>query len=91
MQKKPHLVFHVEETATEVVLFFDEEEVGRAHIEPNRELLEKLLPAIDGLLSKHGISSHDVADIHVESALPDGYSSRRVAETVANIWKWSRL
>jgi len=54
-------------------------------------LLEKLLPAIDGLLSKHGISSHDVADIHVESALPDGYSSRRVAETVANIWKWSRL
>jgi len=87
MQKKLHLVFHVEETATEVVLLCDEEEIGRAHIEPNRELLEKLLPAIDGLLAKHSLTPSDIADIRVESELPDGYSSRRIAETVAGVWK----
>jgi hypothetical protein len=67
------LAFYVEEVVTDIVLFRGSGEVSRVRIEPNRELLERLLPAID--------------DIRVESDLPDGYSSRRIAETVAGVWR----
>ena len=81
------LTLHVEEAVTDVVLFRGSEEVSRVRIEPNRELLEKLLPAIDALLAEQSIAPHDIADVRVESDLPDGYSSRRIAETVAGVWK----
>lgn len=81
------LTFHVEEAVTDIVLFRGSEEVSRARIEPNRELLEKLLPAVDALLVEHKIIPRNIADIRVESDLPDGYSSRRIAETVAGVWK----
>lgn len=80
------LVFHVEELATDVILFRDSEEIARMRIEPNRELLEKLLPAVDALLAAQKIAPRDIADIRVESDLPDGYSSRRIAETVVGVW-----
>lgn len=84
--KKSRLLFCVEETLTEVVLLRNEKEIGRMRIESNLELLERLLPAIDGLLEEHSLVPSDVLDICVESGLPDGYSSRRIAETVANMW-----
>lgn len=80
------LIMCVDENSTDILLFFSEKEIDGVRVEPNRELLEKLLPAIDELLSKHSLSSKDVTDIRVESDLPDGYSSRRIAETVARTW-----
>lgn len=81
------LTFYVEEAVTDIVLFRGSGEVGRARIEPNRELLEKLLPAVDALLAEHKIIPCNIADIRVESDLPDGYSSLRIAETIAGVWK----
>lgn len=81
------LLFRVEEAVTDVVLSRDGKEIDCARIEPNRELLEKILPAIDDLFAKHFLTPPDIADIRIESELPDGYSSRRIAETVANVWK----
>lgn len=81
------LTFHVEESATDVILLCGLEEIAKMRIEPNRELLEKLLPAVDTLLAAQKITPRDIADVHVESDLPDGYSSRRIAETVAGVWK----
>lgn len=81
------LAFYVEEAVTDVILFRGSGEVSRARIEPNRELLEKLLPAVDALLAEHKIIPRDIADIRVESDLPDGYSSRRIAETIAGVWR----
>lgn len=89
-ESKWELLFRVEEMATDVVLLCGGEEIGHTRIEPNRELLEKLLPAIDELLAKHSLAPPDIADIRVKSSLPDGYSSRRIAETIANTWKWGR-
>lgn len=82
------LLFRVEDVATDVVLFRNGKEIDHVRIEPNRELLEKILPVIDDFLSRYGLVPGDIADIHVESGLPDGYSSRRIAETVAAVWKW---
>ena len=81
------LTFHVEESTTNVILLCDLEEIAKMRIEPNRELLEKLLPAVDTLLAAQKIAPRDIADVRVESDLPDGYSSRRIAETVAGVWK----
>ncbi|MFZ1735792.1 MAG: hypothetical protein WAU31_02570 [Candidatus Moraniibacteriota bacterium] len=86
-QQECRFLFHVEEVATHVVLFRGAEEIGRVRIEPNRELLEKILPVIDGLLLEHKLLPSDITDVKVESELPDGYSSRRIAETVAGVWK----
>lgn len=85
-QQECSLLFHVEEVVTHVVLFRGAEEIGRVCIEPNRELLEKLLPAIDALLLEHTLLPSNIADIKIESELPDGYSSRRIAETIATVW-----
>ena len=89
--KEWKLTFRVEEAWSDIVLSCDAEEVGRVRIEPNRELLEKLLPTVDGFLAEHALDPSDIADVRVESNLPDGYSSRRIAETVAGVWKWNRF
>ena len=81
------IILCVGEAVTDVVLSCEGEEIGRMRIEPNRELLEKILLAIDELLTKRGVSPSDIDDVRVESNLPDGYSSRRVAETVSSVWK----
>ena len=81
------LTFYVEEAVTDIALFRGSKEVSRSRIEPNRELLEKLLPAVDALLAEHKIIPCNIADIRVESDLPDGYSSLRIAETIAGVWK----
>lgn len=49
-------------------------------------LAEKLLPAIDDMLRKNGIEAKDIEVFEVASDLPEGYSSRRIAETVASIF-----
>lgn len=81
------MIFHVREESTDIALLHNGEEIGRSHIEPNRELLEGLLPAVDALLLEHGAEFGELSDVRVESGLPDGYSSRRIAETVSGVWK----
>ncbi len=51
-----------------------------------RELAERLLPVVDTLLSHHGIQPSEIRKFDVRSDLPEGYSSRRIAETVAQVW-----
>ena len=81
------MIFRVGEESTDITLLHNGEEVGRRRIEPNRELLERLLPAVDALLLEHGVEFGELSDVRVESDLPDGYSSRRIAETVSGVWK----
>jgi hypothetical protein len=55
----------------------------RIALEDAYALAERLLPEIDALLVRHGLMPEDIEGIEVESALPEGYSARRIAETVA--------
>lgn len=84
------VLFHVEEHLTDVVLTRNGEARDRIRIESNRELVERLLPAVEELLSRRDVLPQDVSDIRVESDLPHGYSSRRIAETIRNVWTWFR-
>lgn len=58
--------------------------VGTGH-----DLAEKLLPSIEALLKKHALQTTDIQEFLVTSDLPEGYSSRRISETVASIYNFS--
>jgi hypothetical protein len=78
------LAVHKEEISLKL-----EREGGMAEkvvLEDAHTLAERLLPAVDGLLSRHGLKPEDVEGFEVESSLPEGYSARRIAETAARVF-----
>jgi tRNA A37 threonylcarbamoyladenosine modification protein TsaB len=54
-----------------------------------RQLSEKLLPAIDKLIKKNKLSAKDINRIKVKSDLGDNFTTCRIAKTVANTWNWA--
>jgi hypothetical protein len=48
----------------------------------SRDMGKHLFCAIDELLTEQGIASKDVVSFDVDSNMPDGYTSMRIAETV---------
>ena len=87
---KKTLLLRVDEAGTDICLFIDEKEIDRVRVEPNRELLERTLLAIEGLLLRHALLPKTIELLRVESSLPEGYSARRIAEAVAEIWMFAR-
>lgn len=51
---------------------------------------EKLLPAIDELLEKHKLTPEEIDSFSVDSNLGESYTSRRIAEAVANAFNWGK-
>jgi tRNA A37 threonylcarbamoyladenosine modification protein TsaB len=54
-----------------------------------RQLSEKLLPAIDKLIRKNKLKTEDIEKIKVESDLGENFTTCRIAKTVANTWNWA--
>lgn len=48
----------------------------------SRDMGRQLFQAIDELLAEQGIKSEEVAGFEIDSDMPDGYTSMRIAETV---------
>ncbi|QQS20871.1 MAG: hypothetical protein IPL87_05005 [Candidatus Moraniibacteriota bacterium] len=80
------LLFHIELNSTKVILKKKKGERDRILIENSREVLERLLLSADEMLRRHDLSRRDIADVRVESNVPEGYSSRNIAETAARTW-----
>lgn len=55
-----------------------------------RSVFETLLPAVDTMLKKHNLQQEEITDFTIESSLPDGYSARRIAETIARVFAFSK-
>ena len=51
-----------------------------------RDMGRQLFQAITELLKEHGLKPEAVGDFVVESALPDVYTSSRLAETVKKVY-----
>jgi hypothetical protein len=49
-------------------------------------IVEKMLPAIDAMLRRHHLQTGDIKKFEVISDLPEGYSARRITETIASIY-----
>ncbi len=50
-------------------------------------LSEKLLPEIDKLLKKNKVKKEDIK-IEVKTDIPAGYTTTRIAKSVANAWNY---
>lgn len=56
--------------------------------EDGANLSEKLLVEIDRMLQKNGVGKEEVSAMTVKSDIPAGYSTVRIARTVAKVWNW---
>ncbi len=54
----------------------------------DHNISERLLPLIDELLKRHDLTPKDIKNFSVETDLGDSYTSRRIAEIVANVFNW---
>jgi hypothetical protein len=66
-------------------LFCDETMVKRCLVGDGYSLTEKLLPVLLDMLAIEGLRLQDIAEYKVVSSLPEGYSTRRIAETIASV------
>ena len=53
-----------------------------------RNLMEKLLPAIDKILTRNDLAPSNIKKAQLKSDLSDNFTSPRIARTVVNVWKW---
>ncbi|MEI9966133.1 MAG: hypothetical protein WDN67_00420 [Candidatus Moraniibacteriota bacterium] len=77
---------HVGEKEATLVLSREGAERGRATWPEKRDMSERLLEATEKLLSDVGIEASEVGDFQVESTMPETFTSRRIAETVARVY-----
>lgn len=91
--KDKHMNFLLEVGKSEVFLSLKQENetFEKMPVGTGRDLMENLLPAIDSLLRKHGLEVGDIKGFEVVSDLPEGYSARRIAETVAAVYSFAVL
>ncbi|MFA6973679.1 MAG: hypothetical protein WC238_03015 [Parcubacteria group bacterium] len=53
-----------------------------------RQMSEKLLPAIDGMLKKNKLVPREIEKMTVQSDLGDNFTTFRLAKTVADAWNY---
>jgi tRNA A37 threonylcarbamoyladenosine modification protein TsaB len=73
---------HIEKEKSRLALLDDGKEVASKEWNEGRDMGRRLFSAIDELLAEQGIGPEDVADFEIDSDIPDGYMSMRIAETV---------
>jgi hypothetical protein len=76
----------VRKDQSRLTLFKDENEVAVREWPEARDMGRQLFVALPELLAEAGIAPRDIAEFRVESDLPDGFTSRRIAETVARVY-----
>lgn len=55
----------------------------------SRDMGRQLFQAIDELLAEQGIGPEEVASFEIDSDMPDGYTSMRIAETVKRTYMFA--
>jgi hypothetical protein len=85
-RRQVKILLEVEREAVTLVLREADREISREVVCDGYTMLEKLLPAIDGILKKCSLTQKDVVDFQVNSSLPEGYSARRIAETITKMF-----
>lgn len=76
----------IEQTGSRLVLLENGIEKAAKEWPEARDMGRQLFQAITELLKEHGLKPEAVGDFVVESALPDVYTSSRIAETVKKVY-----
>lgn len=64
--------------------------VSRSGWREENNLSQRLLPEIDKLLKKNKIKKESVQKAEVKTDIPAGFTTARIAKSVANAWNFAR-
>jgi hypothetical protein len=74
---------------SKLALLGDDREVAAKEWGESRDMGRQLFQAIDELLAEQGIRPEEVAGFEIDSDMPDGYTSMRIAETVKRTYMFA--
>lgn len=85
------MIIEIQISNKQITLFLKDKKniVDSLDFPEERQLSERLLPAIDKLIKKNKLKTEDIEKITVESDLGDNFTTCRIAKTVANTWNWA--
>lgn len=81
------LKIKVQRTETELILSEGEKEQQRRVFNYENDLAEQLLPRIDEILRGQQVDPSDLADVVLESSVPEASTSHRVALATVTLLK----
>lgn len=84
------IIIEIKNKATKLILKEKEAVLDEFTFPEDHNISERLLPLVDELLKRHGLSPKDIENFSVTTDLGDSYTSRRIAETVANVFNWKK-
>jgi tRNA A37 threonylcarbamoyladenosine modification protein TsaB len=77
---------HIEKEKSKLVLLDDNKEVASKEWSESRDMGKRLFQSINELLVEQGLQPEDVTAFEIDSDMPDGYTSMRIAETVKKVY-----
>ncbi len=83
--------FHlkVEKERSRLTLLEDGREAAARGWEEGRDMGRRLFESIDGILKERGLAPADVSDFIVETDVSDNFTSVKIAETVAETYRFA--
>ena len=79
----------VEKEKSQLTLFEDDREVAAREWEEGRDMGRRLFESIDGILKERRLKPTDVPDFIVETDVSDNFTSVKIAETVAETYRFA--
>lgn len=81
------ILIAIKEKKVKIGLIDSQKEMDFVEIVEERAISQKLLPKIDELLKRNGLTPKDIGEVQVESDQGENFTTTRIAETIAQIWK----
>lgn len=78
--------FFIGKEKSKLVLLQEEKEVAVCEWREGRDMGRRLFEGMVGLLKEHDLKPMDVSGFVVDSDVPEGYTSMRIAETVKRVY-----
>jgi tRNA A37 threonylcarbamoyladenosine modification protein TsaB len=79
----------VKKEKSRLVLVEDGAELVAREWEEGRDMGRRLFESIDGILKERGLKPADVSDFIVETDVSDNFTSVKIAETVAETYRFA--
>lgn len=79
----------VEKEKSQLTLFEDDGEVAAREWEEGRDMGRRLFESIDAVLKERRLEPTDVPDFIVETDVSDNFTSVKIAETVAETYRFA--
>lgn len=84
-------VFHlnVRKDSSSLALLEDVREIASRQWQESRDMGRQLFEAIDAILKEKGIEPTDIQDFQVETSVSDTFTSVKIAQTVAETYRFA--